>query len=221
MFLCNNKGKIMQAIRLRGKYAVGDHAYAIVDDADYKALNQYKWKAKPNREGGNVYAIRTSMIDEKMCDIRMHRVVLGYNGRLDVDHINHNSLDNRKENLRAVTRRVNVLNRKPRQLIGICKGCELAYFSTIYTPQRIYCSDECKPKQKTNYTPVVYASIDCTHCFKQFTPATAWQLFCGESCRKKAKRIRDNAAGKTRTAYLKQWKNNRSAQNNGSLVEHP
>ena len=61
----------MQAIRLRGKYAVGDHAYAIVDDADYKALNQYKWKAKPNREGGNVYAIRTSMIDEKMCDIRM------------------------------------------------------------------------------------------------------------------------------------------------------
>jgi len=210
MFLCNNKGKIMQAIRLRGKYAVGDHAYAIVDDADYQGLMKYKWQARYNGSKSNVYAVRNSAVDGKMITIRMHRVVLGYSGRLDVDHINHNSLDNRKENLRAVTRRVNVLNRKPRQLIGICKGCELAYFSTIYTPQRMYCSDECKPK--ADYIPVVYAPIDCTHCFKQFTPATAWQLFCGESCRKKAKRIRDNAAGKTRAAYLKQWRANRAAQ---------
>jgi hypothetical protein len=201
----------MQAIRLRGKYAVGQHAYAIVDDADYEALNQYKWKAKPNRPGGNVYAIRTTKIGEKTCDIRMHRVVIGYSGRLDVDHINHNSLDNRKENLRTVTRSVNVLNRKPRHLVGTCVVCGLAYISMVNTPGRIYCSDECKPK--VDYVPVVHAPIDCAHCCEPFTPVIDGQVYCGESCRKKAKYQRDAAAGKTRAAYLRQWRANRALEN--------
>jgi hypothetical protein len=205
---------------LRGKYAVGEHAYAMVDDSDYKALNEYKWKAKWNREGGNVYAIRTSMINGKMCDIRMHRVVLGYNGRLDIDHKNHDSLDNRKVNLRAVSRSVNALNSKPRKLTqvsAVCTVCKQEYFTTIYTQGRLYCSDECKPKADT----VVHTPIDCQHCSEEFTPSKAVQAFCGESCKKKAKYIRDTAAGKTRAAYLKQWRADRAEQINGSLLGFP
>lgn len=42
----------------------------------------------------------------------LHRYLLKYDGKLDVDHINRNVLDNRKENLRLVTKQQNQMNRK-------------------------------------------------------------------------------------------------------------
>ncbi|MBU3186524.1 hypothetical protein [Clostridium estertheticum] len=41
----------------------------------------------------------------------LHRFVLGATGNVDVDHENHNSLDNRKSNIIAKTRSKNMLNR--------------------------------------------------------------------------------------------------------------
>jgi hypothetical protein len=41
----------------------------------------------------------------------MHREVINPPAHLDVDHINHNGLDNRKANLRPVTQAQNCLNR--------------------------------------------------------------------------------------------------------------
>lgn len=107
-------------IRLGGKHAVGDHEYTIVDDDMFDELNRYAWKAKPNANGTHVYAIRTQQIGDKTVDIRMHRVVLGYDGPLDVDHFNRNSLDNRRANLRAVTRSVNTKNTGQHTLAATC-----------------------------------------------------------------------------------------------------
>ncbi len=42
--------------------------------------------------------------------IRLHQYILGCNGET-IDHINHNGLDNRKENLRVVSRSINSFNR--------------------------------------------------------------------------------------------------------------
>lgn len=42
--------------------------------------------------------------------IRLHRYVMDYNGPLQVDHINRNRLDNRKENLRIVSGFINNQN---------------------------------------------------------------------------------------------------------------
>ena len=61
----------MRFIELRGKYAVGQHRYACVDDDMFDELNQHKWKAKPNGSGSNVYAIRSTMCsDGKTRDVR-------------------------------------------------------------------------------------------------------------------------------------------------------
>lgn len=97
----------MKQIPLSGREARGRSA--LVDDCDYERLSQYKWKAKASG-GGNVYAVRNTLVGGKNVTLRMHRVVLGYDGDQDVDHINRDSLDNRRANLRVCTRAENLLN---------------------------------------------------------------------------------------------------------------
>lgn len=41
----------------------------------------------------------------------LHRIIMNCEGELDIDHINHNRLDNRKINLRKVTQSINEKNR--------------------------------------------------------------------------------------------------------------
>jgi hypothetical protein len=83
--------------------------YALVDDEDYNKLSKYKW----HYERG--YARRSQYIgggrkNTKIKHIRMHQDILGKAEH--IDHINHNGLDNRKENLRKCTRSQNFANRK-------------------------------------------------------------------------------------------------------------
>lgn len=48
-----------------------------------------------------------------------HRWVTGADRGMDIDHINHNTLDNRRSNLRQVTRAQNMLNQKNRDYRNI------------------------------------------------------------------------------------------------------
>jgi hypothetical protein len=83
--------------------------FAIVDDEDFERLSKWKWHA--NLQSSRFYAART------LKKILMHNVVLGHaqNRKIVVDHINRNSLDNRKCNLRLVTQSENLLNHKRKQ----------------------------------------------------------------------------------------------------------
>ena len=77
---------------------------AIVDDWWYEELNQYKW----NYDGK--YASTTI----KQIKFRMHRIILGSTSYV-VDHINHDTLDNREENLRICNKTQNGANRGKQQ----------------------------------------------------------------------------------------------------------
>jgi len=87
--------------------------YALVDNEDYERLNQYKWFAIWSKDPQSFYANRDNK-GKKPCNVSMAREILGleYNNRLQADHINHNTLDNRRANLRAVTHQQNHFNRK-------------------------------------------------------------------------------------------------------------
>jgi hypothetical protein len=80
----------------------------IVDADDYEYLSQYKWHIKVGG-GGNSYACRSAGGKT----IRMHREIMKATAGQEIDHINHNSLDNRKCNLRICTRSQNGMNKRP------------------------------------------------------------------------------------------------------------
>src|SRR5437868_3254791 len=123
----------MALIRLTGKYAVGAHAFAIVDDDMVAYLSQWRWKAKPNGSGSGVYAVRNAMRDGKNVTLRMHRVVLGmdHTDHLEVDHENHNTLDNRRANLLPATRQQNALNAQYVNRSVTCKHCGTLFSRTV------------------------------------------------------------------------------------------
>lgn len=87
---------------------------AFVDDEDYEYLNQFKWNAhKCNRSNKNYYALRhlSRKVDPKRKIVSMHAMIMGTKEGYEIDHINGNCLDNRRENLRFATHRQNGQNR--------------------------------------------------------------------------------------------------------------
>jgi len=86
--------------------------YAIVDDANYEALNKHKWCAA--KMHGKYYAIRGVRNDSKTRTVYLHREILQPAVGQEIDHINGNPLDNRDNNLRLCTSAQNHMNQRPR-----------------------------------------------------------------------------------------------------------
>src|SRR5688572_24444050 len=83
--------------------------FAKVDDADYECLSQWKWMV--THYG---YACRFLQKDKKKRVIWMHRVINNTPDGMLTDHVNHDTLDNRRENLRTATHAYNNHNSRKR-----------------------------------------------------------------------------------------------------------
>ncbi len=74
----------------------------IVDDDDFEWLSQWKWQAHKSKN--KYYAVRKRVI-------RMHREIAKTPDGMQCDHIDGNTLDNRKSNLRNCEAYQNAMNR--------------------------------------------------------------------------------------------------------------
>lgn len=80
---------------------------AIVDDDDFEFLNQWSWHYLPSGgSSSSAYAARKP----KSTVILMHRLIKKPPPGLVIDHINGDTLDNRKSNLRICTQAQNTAN---------------------------------------------------------------------------------------------------------------
>ena len=82
--------------------------FAVVDNEDFKWLNKHKWCA--HKRGNTWYAERGKQINGKVKMLLMHREILKPKNKEQIDHINGNGLDNRKNNLRFCTVSQNKMN---------------------------------------------------------------------------------------------------------------
>lgn len=97
-------GDIMRLIKLtQGRWTM-------VDDDDYAALKGFNWRAMRRRGTNNFDAARVC----KGKTLLMHRVIMNAPPDLLVDHKNHDTLDNRRCNLRLATKAQNQHNALPR-----------------------------------------------------------------------------------------------------------
>jgi len=83
----------------------------LVDDEDYECLINYNWTSY--KSCYNSFIVITRIKTEiGWKTVRMHRLILGAKSGQHVDHVNHDTLDNRKSNLRICSPSDNLCNRK-------------------------------------------------------------------------------------------------------------
>jgi len=99
---------------------------ALIDDKDYKRVIKYKWHYHYSG-----YAARTD-------GILMHRFILKTPSNKFTDHINHNGLDNRRQNLRICSPQQNVMNMK--KMRGLSKYKGVSYRTRLTNPWIAYIS---------------------------------------------------------------------------------
>lgn len=112
----------MREIVLTGKKY--PNKVALVDDEDYDFLSQWKWHAIPSHTklvwARTMYAIRTRSKDEldlttgeilrHGTKVRMHNAIMNPPDGLEVDHEDHNGLNNQRFNLSVKTHEENMRN---------------------------------------------------------------------------------------------------------------
>jgi len=124
----------------------------IVSDEDYDRLSQFTWHVMKTNFN-KLYARRWSDSSKNKKAVLMHREVLNAPEHSEVDHINHDTLDNRRDNLRLCTRQQNTQNRKSK--VTEYKGVSFnkvngKYHTQIVEPKtkkRLHLGDYDTPKQ--------------------------------------------------------------------------
>ena len=103
----------------------------LIDTKDLDKVKGIKgtWCAQWSRCTKSFYVFNSVQIDNVRKRTLLHRFITDPNSELVVDHINHDTLDNRRTNLRNVTQAQNAQNRKGASrsnkstgVIGVIKG---------------------------------------------------------------------------------------------------
>ena len=84
--------------------------FAIVDDEDVARISNIKWHAHRERRGTFRAVNRVNFGSDQRRLVGIERIILQVPTRILIDHINHNPLDNRKDNLRWATYQQNSFN---------------------------------------------------------------------------------------------------------------
>ncbi|MNO86373.1 AP2 domain protein [compost metagenome] len=109
----------------------------LVSTSDLPKLMEFPYKWGYNC--GYIQAATYFEGKHKQKSIKLHRFLTEAPDGLVVDHINGDKLDNRKENLRVVTSRINNQNRKNSKNVYLDKRSN-NYYASVRTKERIYYS---------------------------------------------------------------------------------
>lgn len=85
-----------------------------IDAEDLPIYNKFKWQIKTDSKHTSYLQMKGYHKHlDRITTVKFHRLILDCPEGMEVDHINHDGLDNRRENLRICTRQQNSFNTKP------------------------------------------------------------------------------------------------------------
>lgn len=91
--------------------SLGAHR-VLFDEADSEVLTKYSWSLRRTDYSRTLYVFANpTPANQPYCNKRLHAILMGVVGtEFEVDHINGNGLDNRRQNLRVVSHDENMRN---------------------------------------------------------------------------------------------------------------
>lgn len=104
----------MKKLALTGKIGMGK--FTMVSDNDFEHLSQFNWCLRKQLSNNTQYVRRWDSVNKR--PVYLHHEIMGKKAGLVVDHINRNTLDNRRENLRFVTPQENSKNSDGKTVYG-------------------------------------------------------------------------------------------------------
>lgn len=128
------------------RFSIGNGLFAIVDLADESIARAYNWHAARN-QGGMAYVCRWICGNGTARRARLHRDLMGAKDGEIVDHINGDTLDNRRGNLRITDAAGNSRNagRRRKNTTSVYKGVipsqrpSMPWRSNIISGGKRYC----------------------------------------------------------------------------------
>lgn len=101
--------------------------FTLVDPEDFDWASQWKWSASQESRRTKWYAVRFDGKKGEARKVRLHRAIMERRGLkippgYVVDHLNHNSLDNRFSNLQIVTQQENMRRSEGWKRKGVRRG---------------------------------------------------------------------------------------------------
>ena len=158
-FQHNPDGTTFIFVETKNKYFPGKHTI-IIDTEDWDRVKVYRWFLRCSEVHNTPY-VRTLIANPdkdisraKQIQILIHHLILGKPQKgMVVDHINHNGLDNRKENLRFATCRQNSSNTQSR------KNSSSQYLGVSWYNK----NQKWVAEAKHNYKKYYLGSFTCEH----------------------------------------------------------
>lgn len=132
-----------------------------VDDEDFELLNQWKWRGK--KDGNSFYVYCKSY---KLKNKALHRIVIKAKKGEIVDHIDGNTLNNKKSNLRLCSKSQNSMNAKKRS------SAKTSKYKCFYwnTERSVFKSFVCRMenrKQKKHYVGTFRNELDAAKAYNK------------------------------------------------------
>src|SRR3982750_3977899 len=117
------------------KRKTGERIACLIDSADLPKLQtlHISWHASWDKHVSAFYARGNVRINGKRKTTGMHRFLTDTPDNLQVDHLNHNTLDNRRVNLKVTDHSGNLMNRK-----GANKRSTTGYRAIFPSKNRFY-----------------------------------------------------------------------------------
>lgn len=127
--------------------ALQDGKVCLIDEADFDLVTKrpvYRysknfpivWRERVISDSLSYAICNMRISNDVWTVIRMHRLILGLTDpKIQVDHINHNGLDNRRANLRIASPSQNSWNTRPRGGTSRFKGVRLDHRRNVWTAQ--------------------------------------------------------------------------------------
>jgi len=139
--------------------------FTIIDDTDYDNVSRFKWTA--HRLSGIWYAISTAYLgtvnsQPQLYTLLLHRLLMRPPQGMEVDHIDHNGLNNLRSNLRVCTTAQNQWNQRPRHGTSQYKGVHWQKQAKKWKAQIIV-------NNKYHYLGIFKNEIDAARAYNQAT----------------------------------------------------